>query len=274
MAGRSQAKADASLVRLAEVHPTSTGHISFLHLDLNDLSTIRASADALRARTDRLDVLVHNAGVMFPPKGSATAQGFELQLGTNCLAPFLLNHFLHPLLAATAKSPASASAPPRVVWVSSSASEMPPKGAIHFEGDGPNYGLKGGPMTLYCQSKAGNVLHAVEYAERARADGIISVALNPGNLHSDLQRHLKNPVERFMVGLMCHPTIFGAYTEIFAATSPEVTIEKTGAYIIPWGRFGVMGSEVTKAIKDPKEGGNGNMRRFWDWSTEQVKPYM
>jgi retinol dehydrogenase-12 len=73
------------------------------------------------SKEKKLDVLWNNAGVMIPPQGSKTAQGYELQLGTNNIAPFLFTKLLTPILQSTAKT-----APPRtvrVVWLSSSVAE-------------------------------------------------------------------------------------------------------------------------------------------------------
>ena len=109
---------------------------------------------------------------MTPPQGSKTAQGYELQLGTNNVAPFLFTKLLHPILARTAKI-----APPgnvRVVWVSSGLAEyMAPKGGIDL--GNLDYKKDASPNVKYSISKAGNYLHATEYAKRAKGDGIISV---------------------------------------------------------------------------------------------------
>jgi retinol dehydrogenase 12 len=87
----------------------------FLRLDLDDLTTIKKSAEEFLAKETRLDVLWNNAGVMIPPQGSKTKQGYELQLGTNNVAPFLFTKFLTPLLVETAKSATKGSV--RVLWV-------------------------------------------------------------------------------------------------------------------------------------------------------------
>ena len=117
-------------------------------------------------------MLWNNAGVMVPPQGSKTKQGYELQLGTNNLAPFLFTKLLTPILASTAKM-----SPPgtvRVVWVSSSAAEVfsPPNGV---DMDNLDYKKDKDIWFKYGVSKAGNVLHSKEYAKRHAGDGIISV---------------------------------------------------------------------------------------------------
>ena len=97
IACRSADKAEAALGRLRQAAPQ--GDFSFLHLDLADLSSIKACAQRFGAQEDRLDLLVNNAGVMIPPY-SKTKDGFELQFGTNHLGHFALTaHLLDQVVA-------------------------------------------------------------------------------------------------------------------------------------------------------------------------------
>lgn len=143
----------------------------FFHLDLSDLSAIKGSADAFLAKESQLHVLWHNAGVMIPPQGSKTKQGYELQLGTNNIGPFLLTKFLYPaLVKAAAGSPANSV---RVVWVSPSMAPRAPNPAIDFTN--LDYHKDEWAWVKYSRSKAGNVLQATALAQRARDDGIASL---------------------------------------------------------------------------------------------------
>lgn len=171
LAGRSEDKALTAIEAMKSKHPKSTGEIIFLYLDLNDLSTIRKSADEFLAKETRLDVLFNNAGVMVPPQGSKTAQGYELQLGTNNLAPFLFTMLLSPLMASTATKAPKDSV--RVVWVSSSAVTIAPNPAVDF--GNMDYHKEEGIWTKYSRSKAGLVMYAAELARRTNGQGIISV---------------------------------------------------------------------------------------------------
>lgn len=119
-------------------------------------------------------MLWNNAGVMVPPQGSTTAQGYELQLGVNNLGHFLLTSLLRPVLERTAKE-ATATAPGsvRVVWVSSSAADAAPQPAVDF--DNMDYHREEGVWQKYSRSKAGSQLHASELARRVAGSGIISV---------------------------------------------------------------------------------------------------
>jgi len=151
---------------------TSKSSLICLHLDLDDLTTIKGSAETFLRDNDRLDVLWNNAGVMLSPQGSKTKQGYEMQLGTNNVAPFLFTKLLHPILAKSAKITPADSV--RVVWVSSNGAELlSPKGGVLL--DDMEYSDDKGACFRYGASKAGNVFHANEYAKHAQGHGIISV---------------------------------------------------------------------------------------------------
>lgn len=168
VAARSEAKANAAMKEISKLYPTSKGDLVYLHLDLNDLSTIKKSAGEFLAKEKRLDVLWNNAGVMVPPAGSKTAQGYELQLGVNNIATFLFTHFLSPILAATARSAPENSV--RVVWVSSDVARGTPIPAIDFSNI--NYEKKDEtPWQKYGRSKAGSIIHACEAARRSEREG-------------------------------------------------------------------------------------------------------
>lgn len=172
IAARSREKASAAISWIRECHPNSTGQLNFLMLDLNDLRGIKASVEEFLGRERRLDVLFNNAGVMMPPQGSKTEQGYELQLGTNCLAPFLFTKLLTPLLIQTATSSPPGSV--RVIWVSSSAAEViAPRGGVDLEN--LDFAKEKSATVKYAISKGGNVLHAIEYQRRYKSDGVVSI---------------------------------------------------------------------------------------------------
>ncbi|KAI1344137.1 hypothetical protein F5Y15DRAFT_410988 [Xylariaceae sp. FL0016] len=270
IAARNQEKGASAIQSIKDAHPRSTGRLELLHLDLGDLTTIKKSAETFLAKEKKLHVLFNNAGVMMPPKGSKTAQGYELQLGTNDLGPFLFTKLLTPVLAETAKTAPKDSV--RVVWVSSSAAEMfSPGGGVDlsnldYERD-CFYPIK------YGISKAGNYYHSTEFARRHRSDGIVSVSLNPGNLKSDLGRHL-NMIEAFLFRLTTYPPINGACTELFAGLSDEVKLESSGGWIIPWGRISNIRKDLLEGSKPESEGGSGIAQKFWEWSEAQTSPYL
>ncbi|RYP20780.1 hypothetical protein DL765_002613 [Monosporascus sp. GIB2] len=228
MAARSREKATAAVSELKTAYPTSTGELIYLHLDLNDLSTIRRSAEEFIAKENKLHVLFNNAGVMHPPKGAKTAQGYELQLGVNAIAPFLFTKLLTPVLLSTAKN--SAPGHVRVIWVSSCfAGYFSPKGGVDV--NNLDYRVEKHPWVQYAISKAANTLYSAEFAQRYGRDGIISVSLDPGNLKTELRRNA-GLLFRLSLKLIEHPPIFGAYTELFAGFSPDIGLERNSVWII------------------------------------------
>ncbi|KAI1379256.1 NAD(P)-binding protein [Hypoxylon crocopeplum] len=271
VAGRSASKAEKALLGIKNASPTSNGHVEFLYLDLSDLSTIKPAVNSFLAQQQRLDVLVNNAGVMFPPKGSVDAQGNELQVGTNCLGHYLLYQLLLPLLSKTAASSPTASV--RVAWAASIAVHLasPQPHGIIVDGDGrptdqgvqPNYG----------QTKVGNVFFAREFAKTTPQTGVVHAAFNPGNLRSELQRHWIG-LDRWIVEtFMLYPPIQGAYTELWAALTPELTPDKSGAYVYPWGRFGGLPAGIEASMKAESEGGSGVAAKFVEWCRKQTETF-
>ncbi|KAB8205701.1 hypothetical protein BDV34DRAFT_96406 [Aspergillus parasiticus] len=260
LAARSEKKTAEVIKEIQKAHPTSSGELLFHPLQLDDLATIKSSAEQFLTRESRLDVLWNNAGVMVPPQGSKTVQGYELQLGINNLGHFLFTHFLHPLLVKTATSAPKNSV--RVVWVASSAADNAPIPAIDFSN--MDYHHDEGIWTKYSRSKAGNVLHAVEYARRAGSQGIISMSLNPGNFVTNLQQSMPK-LQLAMFKLISHPPINGAYTELFAGLHPSITEENNGGWVAPFGKL----EPVRKDLLDISL-----CRKYWEWCETQVTPYM
>ncbi|KAM5528434.1 putative short-chain dehydrogenase [Fusarium oxysporum f. sp. phaseoli] len=269
IAARNESKALATIKSIRQHHPSSSGDLLFLHLELDDLSQIPQAARKLLSQETRLDVLFNNAGVMHVPPGSVTKQGYELTLGTNNLGHYLFTELITPLLVDTAKIAPKDSV--RVVWLGSFYTYAAPKDGMDFT----NLDYKRKDENKYYKynvSKAGAYYEAADFAYRHKKDGIISVALNPGNLKSNLQRHYSK-IQQCIMGFMLYPPIYGAYTELFAGLSPEVTKEKTGSWIIPWGRFGVLRHDLERGARPISEGGSGMAQKWFAWLEEQTKQY-
>lgn len=154
-----------------------------------------------------------------------TSPAFRLQLGVNTIAPFLLTKLLTPLLIATARTAPRNTV--RVVWVSSSVAEF--IGTVPM--DNLDYHIDKSATYKYGVSKVGNYLHAVEFAKRYAHEGIVSVPLNPGNLSSELVRYHSVAFQKIAKAVVLYPAVMGAYTELFAALSPEITLKRSG----DWG---------------------------------------
>lgn len=270
-AARSENKALRTIASIKAQCPDLGGQLVHLHLDLADLSTIKASAEAFLAKNTRLDIVFNNAGVLVPPQGSKTAQGHELQLGTNCLGLFLFTKLLRPMLAVTAKTAATSSV--RVVWVSSNSAKISsPQNGIDMTN--LDYHIDKNAATKCGTSKASDIFHSSESARRYGGEGINSVSLMSGALKSDLNRHMLKLVQILLLWTLQKDPIFGAHTEAFAGLSPKVDQGRNGVYIVPWGRFYYdMRKDLVLAMA-AEEGGTRLAKRFWEWSEEQVEAFV
>jgi NAD(P)-dependent dehydrogenase (short-subunit alcohol dehydrogenase family) len=208
--GRSLARLDAARDAIAHDAPSATLHT--LCADLASFSDIRRAADDLRAQHDRLHVLINNAGV-FSQARALSADGFELTLAVNHLAPFLMTLLLLPMLRA-ASQPA---APARVITVSSIAHQ---RGRIRLD----DLHLERTPYDgyqAYAASKLANVLFSNALARRLDPAQVTSNSLHPGVITTKLLRAGFN-----MSGASLAE---GAATSVHLATSPDVAAT-SGAY--------------------------------------------
>jgi NAD(P)-dependent dehydrogenase (short-subunit alcohol dehydrogenase family) len=228
-----------------------------LDLDLSDLTSVAKAAAEL---TEPLDLLVNNAGVMALPH-RRTADGFEMQFGTNHLGHFALTGLLLPALL---ERPSA-----RVVTMSSGAHQL---GRFNF--DDLQRERRYQRWMAYGQSKLANLLFAFELARRAAlADlDLTSVAAHPGYAATNLQlagaqmegSGLKARFAELGNRLFAQSDTQGALPALYAATMPDVT---GGEYFGPDGRTGMRGyptrAGTNKAARDPELA-----RRLWTASEE------
>ncbi|KAH7047607.1 hypothetical protein B0J12DRAFT_129395 [Macrophomina phaseolina] len=273
IAGRSVKKAALAIADIEDEVPRSDGRMEFLKLDLSDLSSIKKTAEEFMKRERRLDVLVNNAGVMVPPEGSVTEEGYELQMGTNCLGPYLLTRLLLPLLTKTAAI--SAPNTVRVTWAASVAIDVAPEHGMVWNDKLKKPVIhKNNPSLNYAQSKVGNVFLASEFARRlGRETGVVSASYNPGNLRTELLRH-SNPIAAFFLQVLMYPARLGACTELFAGWSPAIGQHNAGCLVVPWGRIHEPRHGLQQAIRLNYEGGYGIAERFWDWCDRETSRWM
>ena len=128
-------------------------------------------------------------------------------------------------------------------------------------------------LTIYGATKAANVFYASELGKQVKDAGIVCVSYNPGNLNSDLQRH-RTWLYRKLLGIFLYPSEYGAYTELWTGFAKELTTEKNGAYIAPWGRFFNIKPDRRASLKSVEEGGNGKATAFCKWTEEQCEKYL
>jgi NAD(P)-dependent dehydrogenase (short-subunit alcohol dehydrogenase family) len=187
--------------------------------DLSSLAQVRRLADEVRARYDRLDVLVNNAGVI-TMRRRLTADGFETTFATNHLAPFLLTNLLRGLL--------ERSAPARVVTVASAAHKQ--VRAIPWDdlATGEAAHTRAYPLSKLC-----NILFTRELAKRLDGSGVTANSLHPGFIRTNLGRDFTGAagrVVRFILRFQPGPAA-GAVTSVYLASSPEVA-GTTGGYFV------------------------------------------
>jgi retinol dehydrogenase 12 len=189
---------------------------SLLALDLSDLASVRAAAEAYIATGEPLHVLIDNAGVA--GQRGQTADGFELAFGVNHLGHFLFTTMLLGVLAR--------SAPARVVVVSSDSHYQ--AGGIDFDAlRRPTPSLTG--LREYGVSKLCNVLFAQELARRSGA-GVTTYSLHPGVIASDIWRRVPWPLES-LAKLFMQSTEQGSRTPVYCATDPVLS-GVTGRYYV------------------------------------------
>jgi NAD(P)-dependent dehydrogenase (short-subunit alcohol dehydrogenase family) len=175
LAGRNAAKHDVAMATLRDQVPGARlGHVE---LDLTSLDSARRAAAEIRERHDRVQLLVNNAGVMYTPL-ERTAEGFELQFGTNHLGHFVFtNHLLPVLLAGT---------PARIVNLSSGGHR-----SSDIDWEDPNYQVRPyDKFQAYGQAKTANILFTVELERRLAGRGVHAFAVHPGMIVTELSRYM------------------------------------------------------------------------------------
>lgn len=187
--------------------------LSGVAVDLASLSSVRAAAPRIAALAPAIDVLMNNAGVMFTPFGR-TADGFEMQFGTNHLGHFALTTLLEPRLTAGA----------RIVNLSSEGHRL---GDIDL--DDPNWDRhEYDKFVAYGAAKTANILHAVALDRRLRGRGIRAFAVHPGMVATNLGRHMSRDDVAAMTarprsrGIEMFTPEQGAATQVWAAVSADL----------------------------------------------------
>jgi NAD(P)-dependent dehydrogenase (short-subunit alcohol dehydrogenase family) len=256
MACRDQGRGQAALDQLRSEVPDAKAEVR--SLDLASLDSVKAFAEGVEAP---VHILVNNAGVMALPKRK-TADGFEMQFGTNHLGHFALTGRLLPQLTSEPGA--------HVVTVSS---EMHRVGTINF--DDLQSEKRYSKWRAYGQSKLANLLFANELGKRAAAANIdlTSVAAHPGFAATNLQtagpRMSGNRVsEQFITlsnKLFAQSDANGALPLIYAATSNDLT---SGQYVGPNGPLGQRGSGAKPVSRSKKAADARTASRLWDVSEE------
>lgn len=229
--------------------------VHFEPLDLASLASVAAFAERTRSSRQSLDLLINNAGVMALPRRQVTADGFEMQFGTNHLGHFALTARLLPLLRQGNG--------PRVVSVSSLAHRT---GLLDFSD------LQGerlySPWKAYGQSKLACLVFALELQRRSEREGwgLVSNAAHPGfartNLFASGPGGLLSLATDFAAPLFGQSAAEGSRPILFAATSADA---KSGAYYGPGG-IGELRGAPTAALIMPQARNAATASKLWDIS--------
>jgi NAD(P)-dependent dehydrogenase (short-subunit alcohol dehydrogenase family) len=253
MACRNPAKAETALglIRGQVTNPS----VELVALDLASLDSVERAAEDVAGRVPHLDLLVNNAGIMAVPYGR-TADGFEMQFGTNHLGHFALTGRLLPLLLAADE--------PRVITVSSGAHVI---GSMQFDDLTADKGYQ--RWRRYGQSKLANLLFSAELQRRA-GGRILSAAAHPGYAATHLQdgqgqaafqalMHLGNKI-------LAQSDSQGAWPQLYAATMPDVLGDSYYGPHLMSLRGHPVSTWRTPAARD-----QDTARKLWDISEELTK---
>jgi NAD(P)-dependent dehydrogenase (short-subunit alcohol dehydrogenase family) len=256
LACRSMDKAQFALDKIQIEIPDAQAEI--MQLDLANMESVRQFAEAFKAKYDRLDVLLNNAGIMMVPYG-VTEDGFERQFGTNHLGHFALTGLLIDLLSKTPDS--------RVVNVSSNGHRQ---GRMDFDNlmfeDGKGYS----PMRSYGRSKLANLLFTYELQRRFEDQNqdAIAVATHPGISETNLGAHLEErrafKLMRPITARMGQSAAMGALPSIRAAVDPNVT---GGQYLGPGSMMEMKGYPVL-VVSSKASHDLADAQRLWEVSEE------
>ena len=254
LAVRTPAKGETAAQEIRDAVPDA--NVEVQELDLSSLESVRTFATGLTGKLPKLDLLVNNAGIMMTPQ-SRTADGHELQFGTNHLGHFALTGLLFETLGRGSA--------PRVVTVSSI--EHKP-GHIHFDDLQLEHGYA--PRKAYQQSKMANAVFGLELDRRLRAAAspILSLLAHPGYSATNLQSTGPTgiAVVAMKVGnaLVAQKAERGALPQLYAATAPGV---QGGQFFGPAG-FQEFRGEVTEVEAVPEAHDAEIGRRLWEVSEE------
>jgi NAD(P)-dependent dehydrogenase (short-subunit alcohol dehydrogenase family) len=253
LAVRDLDKGRAAVATIVAAHPGATATV--LELDLTSLASVREAARRLRADCDRIDLLLNNAGVMYTPQ-SSTADGFELQFGTNHLGHFAFTGLVLDRMLAVQGS--------RVVAVSSIGHRI--RSAIDF--DDLEFRKGYNRVAAYGRSKLANLLFTYELERRLRKAGAATSALaaHPGVAATELVRNSPRMLQWLaeLTSPLLQSPLMGALATLRAATDPNAL---GGQYYGPGGIGELMGHPVL-VHSSPRSHDQDLQRRLWQASEQ------
>ncbi|KAH7074935.1 retinol dehydrogenase 14 [Paraphoma chrysanthemicola] len=261
--GRNKTRAKELITNIQQASPSTK--LTFIECDLSSLASTQSAVKKFLSESNRLDVLMCNAGIMAPP-AAMSKDGYEIQFATNHLGHALLIKLLLPCLLKTASQPNS---DVRIINLTSVAYQAAPNAGIEFsklKTKDASYGsfLMPNKWLCYGQSKLANLLYPIELA--ACYPSIASVAVHPGFIKTGLHAH-EGFFDRQMVNTIADKWLDreqGAYTQTWAATTAKANL-KSGAYYQP---IGVKTVPTTKQAQD-----RGLAKELWKWTENELEAW-
>ncbi|RIB12984.1 hypothetical protein C2G38_1975782 [Gigaspora rosea] len=256
IASRSKEKCEAAIELIK--NETKKDAVEFLQLDLKSLNSVKSAAETFLAKNLPLHILINNAGIM-ATAFETTQDGIQDQFGVNHLGHFLFTNLLLPTI--------KASAPSRIVNISSVAHQNTPPAGIEFDKlNDPN---AHSAFLRYGQSKLANILFTIELDKRLSGTNVYCNSVHPGVIKSDLWNGFHSswgswikPFLNVLKFFMITPEE-GALTQLYCATSPEIENKNLCAkYFVPYGELG----KTTAQAKDEELA-----KQLWDYSEKLVK---
>lgn len=259
LTSRTTEKANEAIQEIKKEVPGA--NLKPLSLDLASFDSIKSAARNFTQASQRLDILLLNAGIMASDAG-LTKDGYEVQFGTNHVGHALLTKLLTPLLDKTAAEPSS---DVRVVVLTSGAIAMAPNDGIQFDTLKTEQESMG-TWTRYGQSKLANALFARQLATLHTTWTV--TAIHPGVVTTNLSRHVK---ERYwwanalmpIANLLLTTVQQGALNQLWGATAPKGAI-KSGEVYFPVG-------DLTGGRRGPYVKDDALAKKLWDWTEQELK---
>lgn len=261
LAARSEDKAKTAIQEIQSKVPKAPP-ISFIKLDLASFASIKAAAASFIASSNRLDILINNAGIMATPEG-LTEDGYEIQLGTNHLGPALLTKLLLPMLKATAATKPS---DVRVIFVSSKMESIAPKDSYYLD-KAKTIMPQLSTWARYGMSKLATVYYAEALAKQN--PDIKSISIHPGIVATNLGNSFFGSNNFLIAGIVKVALKFmavsvekGALNILWTAISKNA---KSGVFYYPVGVTG-KGSNLSQ---DEKVRG-----QLWEWTEKELDAHV
>ena len=263
LAARNPSKGLAAAEDVKKIVPNAP--ISFVECDLSSLSSVRNAAEQVISQTQRLDILVCNAGIVAVPMGQSK-DGYEIQFATNHLGHALLIQLFLPILKKTAEQYLDA----RIISLTSRGASFTVKEGIQFETlhTAQKLGM-GGRAIRYGQSKLANILYIDELSRRYPQ--LVCLSIYPGMSKTELYttkgwffRALVH-ISTWLQGEWMVSRERGVYNQLWAATISKKNILQNGGFYHPVG-------QLAKPLKHSED--DELREKLWTWTEKQLDSYI